>query len=230
MADFLGDKKDDDQDKPETSELVKVGDKEYSQEELSKIVELGEIGLEAESKFNTKIGNVWPDYSRTKNELKEVTERLEELEQTRVEEPVLDTGLDQEEALKAAKKLGLVTKDDFSEYQKQNYRKFYQEERAAEKLLEESDSLAKKYDGSDGRPKFDTEATLMYMQENGVTKPEVAYKLMYEDKLDEWKERKLGELKKPGMVTNRPGGVKTPPIVRPTSDNLGDLLDEALYG
>ena len=40
---------------------VKVGEKEYTQDELSKLVGLGEIGAEAEEKFNVKLDKVWPN-------------------------------------------------------------------------------------------------------------------------------------------------------------------------
>ena len=52
-------------------EKVKVGEKEYSQDELSKLVGLGEKWTETETKFNTKMDRVVPEYTKATQKIKE---------------------------------------------------------------------------------------------------------------------------------------------------------------
>lgn len=58
------------------------------------------------------------------------------------------------------------------------------EEKEADRKLEESiKSLSQKYDGKDGRPKFDREKALQYAADNLIGNLEVAYKQMHEAEL-----------------------------------------------
>ena len=50
---------------------VKVGEKEYSQDELSQLVGLGETAQEFETKWNRKIGDFYPDYTQKSQKLAE---------------------------------------------------------------------------------------------------------------------------------------------------------------
>ena len=54
------------------AEKVKLGEEEYTKEELDRFVKLGKIGVEAEEKFDTKIDKVWPEFTKTRQELKEL--------------------------------------------------------------------------------------------------------------------------------------------------------------
>src|SRR3990167_4098217 len=121
-----------------TSNLISVGDQSYSQEELNKLVGLGRIGLEAEEKFSTSLDKVWPEYTKKSQRVKELEGQLAELEATRQTAPSL-TSTDDEETIRqakdAAKKLGIVTQDDFDALLDQKFRGYYAKERAAEQLL-----------------------------------------------------------------------------------------------
>lgn len=64
--------------------------------------------------------------------------------------------------------------------------------------------LEDKYDGSDGRPKYDRSEVEAYMRANGIYKPEVAYKDMNEQELIDWHLKESSSSKK-----NRP--YMTPP-------------------
>jgi len=58
------------------------------------------------------------------------------------------------------------------------------EEKEADRQLEENiKSLSQKYDGKDGRPKFDREKALKYAADNLIGNLEVAYKQMHEAEL-----------------------------------------------
>jgi hypothetical protein len=207
----------------EIVEKIKVGNEEYTQEELNRLVSLGKIGVEAEEKFNTKIDRVYPEYSKSRNEVKELKEQLEEFKRGNAE-PLMQDGNEEQiqQAKEAAKRLGLMTADEFDQ--------LYAERRASEKLLETVEGLESTYNGADGRPKFNKLEVLEYMRDNGINDPELAYKVKYEKELDSWKENRLTGAKKSNVVTTTQSsaGSKQPNEVRPTADNLDALVRESL--
>ena len=209
-------------------EKIKVGEKEYTQDELSDLVGMGEKTREIESTLNTKIDRVYPEYTKLSQKAKEYEAKIKEYE-TKSQTPNLDED-SIKQAREAAKKIGIVTEDGFTDFMSKNFRQFYLQERQAEKLLDECGTLEKEFDGSNGQPKFKTEEVLKWMDENGGRNPKQAYKLMYEKEIDEYKQRVLGEAKRPGMVTETTGmvGGKQPAGVKVTRDNIDDLMREAL--
>lgn len=209
-------------------EKIKVGEKEYTQDELSQLVGLGEIGRELETKWNTKIDKVYPDYTRSQQEKKDYETKLKEA-QDKISELQAKNGTgdaftdeDIQKAKEAARKVGILTNDDF--------RQFYAQERAAERLLEDVKSHESKIDGSDGRPAFKAQEILEYMKDTGLTNPELAYKTKYEKEIDAWKEEQLGKVKRTGMTTleTTSAGAKNPPKANINKDNLGEAIREAL--
>lgn len=212
---------------------IKLGETEYSQEELNRLVGLGRLAEEAEKKYNTKIDKVWPEYGRTKQREKELENEIEKLRnpQPKVAESEADAI---KEAKDAARKLGIVIDEDFDSRLQKSFRTYYQQERAAEKLLEDAKDMESEIDGKDGRPAFKTQEVLEFMAENGINNLETAYKVKYEKELDSWKESQLGKAKRSGMTTTIQGsgaGVsKQPSNVKITRDNLSQLVSEALEG
>jgi len=212
-------------------EKVSVGGKEYSSQELESLVGLGQIAKEVETSQNTKIGNLYPEFTRSRQELKSVREELEALKAQAEQRTKLPENEEQaiKEARDAAKKLGLVSVDDFKEVLGKHYRDFYVQERAAEKLLDDVMGLQGEVDGSDGRPAFVAEDILEYMRDTGVKSPKAAYSLKFEGELLKWKEQQLTKAKKPGMATMETmPGVKQPAEVKITKDNIHQLVSEAL--
>ena len=217
--------------KEEEIEKIKLGEDEYTQDELQRYVELGKIGVEAEEKYNTKLDKVWPEYSKKSNELKEAQEKLDEL-QGQIEQKVESgektpvEGI--EEAKEAAKRLGIVTDDAFEEFMGKSFRKYYMQERSAERLLDEAKSLEKELDGKDGRPKFDTEEVLTFMSENpGFKDINKAYEAMHPEEMAEWRANKILEGKKKGIVTQEESPTnKRPEEVKVTRSNLKQLVSE----
>ena len=61
----------------ETPETVKVGEKEYTQDELNNIVQLGETARDYETKWNRKVSEFYPDYTQKSQKLAEF-ERAED--------------------------------------------------------------------------------------------------------------------------------------------------------
>src|SRR3990167_7154945 len=128
----MGDLFEDDK-KSEEETKVKVGEKEYSQEELNSLVNLGETAKEYETKWNRKISEFYPDYTQKSQKLsdyeKKEAERAriadEQLKREQVEkekefqERAKNNELTPEETreliIKQAKEYGLVTKDGFDQ-------------------------------------------------------------------------------------------------------------------
>lgn len=218
----------------EPVEKVKVGEAEYTQEELNKLVGLGKLAVEAETKYNTKVDKVWPEFTKKSQRLSELEKELEDLRAKQVKTETLPENEEQaiKEARAAAKKLGIVTDEDFEDRMGKVFNRYYQEERQAERLLEQGQDFEKKIDGSDGRPAFVLVDVLEYMRDNmgGQGNLETAYKLMHEEQLDKWRETEIGKSKKQGMTTATiPGGtIKTPPTVKVTEDNLDQLVSEMI--
>ena len=208
---------------------VKIGDAEYTQEEVDRLVGLGKIADEAEKKFNTKIDKVWPEYTRGQQELRTLKEEKAKAEEERNKVKLPEN---EEQAIReardAAKKLGIVTDEDFEDRMGKVFTRYYQQERAAEKLLEDGEKLQREIDGSDGRPSFILKDVLEFMRDNmgGQGSMETAYKLMHEKELDGWREQQLAKNKRPGITTtaNSGGGAKVPPQVKVTNDNLEELV------
>lgn len=204
---------------------IKIGDDEFDQDEAKRLIELGKIGREAEEKYNTKIDKIWPDYSKTKNDFKE----LQESRQTAQIETKVENGeelSEEEQNLQAQRylkeKLGVVTKDDFED--------LYQQRRGAERVIDQGLQLEKDIDGSDGRPAFKLEAVLEHAKIFPSSDLMKVYKDLNEQALDTWKEGQLGKLKKPAVPTSPTAsvGTKQPAPVQITKDNLSQALLEEL--
>jgi len=229
MSDFF--KKEEVEEKVEAPEKIKINEKEYTQDELNELVSLGEIGKEAEKKFNTKLDRVWQDYGKTKNQVKDLESQLEELK-TKPQEPAQQDLTPEaiSQAREAAKKIGIITEDRFDDYLDQRFRTRYMQERAAERLLEKCDDLEGKYNGKDGRPAFNKEDILNHMANTGIKDPELAYKTKFENEIDSWKEKQFGSMRKPGIVTQTEStGMKLPDVKKITDANLRSALEEELY-
>src|SRR3990167_10170484 len=196
-------------------EKIKLGDSEYTQEELDKLVSLGKIAQEAEEKYDRPITKYWPEYTKSQQRIKELEEKLQGVEQPKVE-PI--TGSPEEvktQALKQAKELGLITVDDINNYIDARVEGY--------KLREDVDALIDESKEA-GKPVPTETELLNYMAENGIRNPDKAYKLMFEDELDAWKEKKLKSIKTEGLKTQETstaGETKVPEVKVPA--NLDDL-------
>lgn len=218
---------------PKEPEKVKVGEKEYTQEELNKVVELGELGREVESKYNTKLDKVWPEYTKTTQELKALkeekakleTERLSQKQQSGVQ--LTDDEIAQQ-ARDQARRIGLALNEDVEAKVTQKVMEVLE----ARDLLNTCKEYEGEYNGKDGRPSFKTKEILEYMDETGIKNPEKAYKDKYEKEIDSWKEEQIKKSKPSGLYTERAAsaGTREPREVRPNRDNLDQLVRDALEG
>lgn len=207
---------------------IKLGDAEYSQEELQDLVGLGKLGKELESKWNTKMDSLFPAFTKSQQELKELKTKIEEKPQDVTPADLSVLPADQAEQVKSLLRgMGFVTKEEALSEVKQ----MTAVERETERLKEAVADLETEINGSDGRPAFKKEEILQHMLDTGIKNPEKAYKDKYESELDAWKEKQFASARKPGLVTETNGGGtgdKQPAPVKITKANLDQLLKEAL--
>jgi len=210
-------------------EKIKLGEDEYTQEELSKLVGIGKVGLEAQEKYKTDLTKVWPEYTKKSQKLIEAEERLKEYEerekQTLTEKAAQGAELTPEEikkqALAQAEELGLIHRG--------NVTQFVNQVLAAKDLINEAEGIIDEAK-EQGKPVTTVDELLRYMDETGFKSPSKAYKDMFEGELDQWKEQQLMKVKQPGLVTESfsTAGAKQPEPVKVTKDNLNALIREAM--
>ena len=228
----------DDTDKPSEQseeklvEKIKIGEEEFDQDELKDLIGKGRFAKEVEEKYNTKLDKVWPEYTRTTQELKALKEEKQEWEKQKEEATSLkpQSELTEDEQIKQAKlqakKLGLLTVDDIDA----KVNAYVEQREKAKEILDTCTKLEGEFDGKDGRPKFETQSMLEFMRDEGIRDPKKAYKLKYENEIDQWKEHQIAGAKKPGLYTESGlGGNKEPPVVKLNKDNLMEALTESLY-
>lgn len=220
-------------DQIEEVEVIKIGDKEYSQSDLQSLVGLGEMAREVETRYNTKLDRVYPEYTKSTQKIKQYEQELEELRQANARQTQnTDSEITEStirEARDAARKLGIVTQEDFEERMSKGFRSQYLEQRQAEKLLDDMSRLEEQIDGTDGRPRFNKEDVLEYMRDSGVRNPMDAYELKYKRQTDEWRANQIIKSKQTGFyTTDTSSGDKQPPKVEINSGNLRQLIGEVM--
>lgn len=223
MADFF--------EKPEetigTSDTIKLGDKEYSQDDLSRLVGLGEIAQEAEEKFKTKIDRVWPEYTKATQANSDLKRQIADLEARQTQTTVQPEANTSFELTQEQKDLARRQLSDLG-FGEDNYRRIVREELAAKDLLGDINAVIGNA-REDGQPETTPQDLLAHMQETGIKNPTKAYKDMFEEQLDALKEKKLESIKPSNMVTTTAStaGGKSPQPVKVTKANIQQLVQEA---
>lgn len=209
-------------------ETIKLGEKEYSTEELNKLVGLGEQAVELETRWDTKLDRLMPEYSKTREEIKTLKQQQEEASKAHVEEKqTKGEELTEEEQIAYAKgqlkKLNVMTNDDFEDQ--------YAKRRSGEKLYEKVQGVVANAQ-KEGLPKVTEEELITFMINRGLNgaDPQDGYELMFKKQIREIEMQKLQELKPAGLQTQTgsTAGAKTPTPVTITKDNLGDMLTSVL--
>jgi hypothetical protein len=244
MADFF-DKNDDveeqdldvqEEGEDKEPEKIKLGEEEYTQDELNELVSLGKIGKEAEEKFDTKIDKVWPDYTKKSQRLKELEEQAKEWEEAKSQRisQKAEAGEDltpeeQQEQLNRQIDELILKNPGFSK----KVSEIYFQQRQGEKLYEEGKKLEGEIDGSDGRPAFKSEEIFTHMAETGIKDAVKAYKDKFETELDRWKEEKIRGAKRQGVMSegsSNAASSREPIAQKIDKNNLEALVRESLYG
>ncbi len=197
-----------------------IGDKKYTLEELQALIGDGEAKREYETKYNTNFDSAWSAYGKAQNENKQLKEELEKVRSAPVETPKSEPNLDE-----IFNQKGVVTKDQIDRMLDEKLTSREQ----VQSITKKFGQLGKEIDGSDGRPKFDNDEIMGFMQENNILDPEQAYKLKHLDELANWKAEQLS--KKPGFAptnTTETATNKTPAAISYNRDNVDAALREAL--
>jgi hypothetical protein len=212
---------------------IKLGDREFTQDELSGLVGLGEKAKELEDKWNTKIDRLYPEYTKKTQQVSELESQFKALEEEkkRIEDERLQEKANSEDKLspedqqrlikQELSKYGVITKDEVNNY----IANFM----AGKELLSDIDNIIEDA-RDDGKPRVSREELLGYMEDNGIKNPTSAYKLMFEQELRDWEIKQIGKLKRPGLETEQSStaGGKTPAPVKVTKQNIQELLAAAL--
>lgn len=226
-------------------EQIIINGREYSSEDATQLIELGNKWKETESKLNTSLDKVYPEYTRTTQELKDakaqIAERDAEIEKFRQQQAAKErdeqTPDEVKKAKQAARELGLadedylkekgyMTRGEVEEYLSQQQRN----QEAGKAVLDQCAQLEKEIDGSDGRVPFDTEAVLFYANGKNIADVKEAYNQMNKKGNAKWEADQIAKEERPGLTTLQPGGNKEPKRVKYTNDNIGQALGEWLNG
>lgn len=215
--------------KIDDKEELELGEKKYSQDELQRLVGLGENYSELETKWNTKIDKLMPEFTKKSQRLAEIEPEWESLKKAKEDaEKTPAQGAPTPEEKEQARK-ALVDLLGGDVVRKQDFDEFYAQRRAAEKLLEDVDGVINNAKEA-GKPSTTKEDLLKHMSETGMRNPEKAYKDMFEDQLDKWKEDQMKKVKPSGMFTqsNSAAGSKQPSPTKLTKDNLASMIAEVV--
>jgi hypothetical protein len=206
---------------PTAPEKIKLGEEEYTQEQLSELVGLGKIGKEFSEKWDRPIEKMWPAFNEEHKELLDLRERVKQPVAPVAPTPDVSQEDIKAQALAQAKELGLVTVDNINDYIESRI--------GAHRLLDDVEYL-KETANVDGKPVPDEDALLNYMAREGIRNPNTAYELLYKKELGDWEKQQVETIKQPGFTTQEPqGGPKTPPETTPTTrDNLSERIRASL--
>lgn len=236
---------------PIEPEKIKLGEKEYTQDELQRLVGLGEIGAEAEKQYKTSIKSVWPKYQQVINEKREVDQKYTQAEEQRkaLEERIKEFELRnpqptpstpapqpqftpeqiREAALKQAEELGIGP---------QAIRKTVMDVIQGQNLINDISSSIDEV-SSEGWIKDTEKATvenvLNHMQQEGIKNPMKALKDMFEEDYLQTQAEKLASLKngREGIptVSSSTAGSKQPAptnFKRMDDNALAKLIEDSI--
>lgn len=209
---------------PIVDNTIKIGDKEYTQEQASRLLGLGEVADEVQSRTNRPIDKLWPQANEEHKELLELKKKMGEFENFQNRLTGVEPTPDQvnEEAKTKLKELGFVSRDDMDSEVQNRVTAHLQ----GQEWIKEIQQINKEAEET-GKPKVDPSDLFKYMGETGFKSPTKAYKDKFENELDTWKANKMAEIKPTGYTTQQSGtpGAKEPPQGAPKSK---EELQEAL--
>jgi predicted flap endonuclease-1-like 5' DNA nuclease len=211
-----------------------INGQEYSSEDATRYIDLGRKYQDIETKLNTSLDKVYPEFTKAtqrnkelETELSERNKRLEELQKKN------ETPRDTLQAKQALRGIGGVTDDYLNEQgyiRKTELDEYFNQKQTQQKLIDnvlnQAGALEKEIDGSDGRVPFNQKAVLAYASQYEISDLKSAYEEMNEGGNRRWKEAEIERAARPGLTTLGPGGKKIPADVKVTDDNFKALWDE----
>lgn len=214
----------------EQNDNIKIGDREFTQEELNRRIGLSDIAIEAEDKYKTKIDRVWPEFTKKSQAISDYEKRIQELE-TKTQQPAQQQSyqLTPEQRSEAVKQLDDLLKD--SRVLDERTRTINREELAAKDLITDINVLLDEAK-QDGKPTADVAQILEHMSQTGIKNPRSAYRDMFFDELAQVEADKLSTLRRPGLVTTTQstagGKVPMTPKAPRTREELMAAVNEEL--
>ena len=206
---------------PQVPEKVKVGEKEYTQDELSSLVGLGETAKDFESKWNRSISQFYPDYTQKSQKLAEYEKKEKETEELKLKEKVEEK---QDLTPEEQSKLVLQEADKYGFVHKGNVYGFVANFLQAKELKEDAEAVAE-LAKEEGKPGITTDDLIDYMSETGIKNPQDAYDVKFKNEVREWERKQLDKVKSGNgmktIETSNAGGKNPPPPSLPK--NWGDL-------
>lgn len=151
--------------------------------------------------FMEEVKKMQTDYTRKSQLLSQIEKEREETPAS--EEPKSQLTAEQKAALRASlKEIGVTFREDLDR------------EKAAQRVTSERQQLEAKYDGADGKPKFEFDKCLEFAVQHKLPNLEIAYKELNEEKLDEWKLKQ--------KIASKPPFSESPSINSPKDGALSD--------
>lgn len=212
------------------ADKVKIGETEYDPEELAKLVEKGKFADTIEKEQNLDLKELYPDYTR-KSQLLKNQDKLRTYLTEQFGEPTkeVDVKTDPQKVeisdevkaeIDKARKVGFITKDDVDAIVQKAVEAATRQSKAEIRLEDRLTELEDKYNGAEDSPlpniKFDKNKVLEYIIENfqgakKVPDPEDIFKLMNFATMVKPAEKKVVSTTKP-PVTEKAGstGARVP--------------------
>ena len=217
-------------------ETLTINGQQYSAEDATQFLELGKKYKDLESKLNTSLDKVYPEYTKATQRNKELETELATTRKQMEEfnrKPPVETPADVRQVREAARKAGLVDEDYLNQAQyikKSELDEYFNQKQTQQKLVDniltKSGDLEKTIDGSDGRVPYDSEAVLAYASAYNIDNLEDAYDKMNTKGNAKWKEAQIAKEQKPGLTTLGQGGVKQPVQPKVTDNNIKEMWNE----
>lgn len=227
----------DDTNKEETDK-IKLGDQEFSTDELQDLIGAGRKLKEIEEKQGQPVEDIltsWGRRGETIGELKKEAEQAKLLreENERLKNPPSKEVIDQEQVKKEVyeemKALGYAPKDELLK----EFNELYNRNRDGERLLSQVKKVSREAK-TDGKPEVTPEKLLEFMADPSNPKdPQKAYNVMFEKELDEWKTERINKSKGSSILTetkSSAGGKEFTPKRPGSREELRSSLTDQLYG
>lgn len=223
----------------EEVQAIKLGDQEFTTDELEELVGKARSVGEFEEKQGQPWDEVVKSWGKRGERIGELKSKLEEYEKSREEEEKAQTRqkLEQGQELSPEEQAKVIREElqkhlnELGYVRKEEAQDLFRGLREGEKLLSRTKKIIRTMK-DEGYPEVGEEDLLKYMADPANPKdPEKAYKLMFEEEIEKVKEGKIQSMKKKGMTTQESstaGDNKRPKEKKITDENLDKILSEHL--
>jgi hypothetical protein len=236
-----------DSEETQEPEKVKVGETEFSSDELQELIGAGKKLKEIEEKQGQPVDEIltsWGKRGELLGKYKSLTgtKSVSELEERLAKEkelkdnPPTEDQKSQEELERQVRaeleKYGVVTEDKLSKMGVLT-KEEYENIEAGKRMLRDVKKVIREAK-DDGKPETTPEELLKFMRDPANPKdPRNAYDIMFKKQLEDWKQGRIEQVKKPAMatITQSTAGAKQPEFKVPSNkEDLRKSLTAVLNG